>query len=230
MKNYERKNRSLIKPFNLEKRSRLAVGNRIAGWTVHRSQGFWPAKRGHTEIYRGSENTRWTSSPQINSKSSSEDTGVGFSVGAIIKAAKTGKILGGRQVFCLHNRKQAPPVRIRMDRKEKETSIVTPGPNQKIEKTITSTDKTIMKPRKLLCLNCSSFNVVSQRYAKGRFHHNPGWKTKYHGTSMRTNMARRRPTTLKNRPRGITTGAPAVCAGMPAPITSCHAPTEPLMV
>jgi nitrogen regulatory protein P-II 1 len=66
----------------------------IEGMTVSEVKGFGRQK-GHTEIYRGSEYTV-DFLPKIKLELVVPDTSVEGAVGAIIKAAKTGKIGDGK--------------------------------------------------------------------------------------------------------------------------------------
>jgi nitrogen regulatory protein P-II 1 len=85
---------AIIKPFKLEevKESLGEVG--ITGMTVTEVKGFGRQK-GHTEIYRGSEYTV-DFLPKIKLELVVPDGTVQQAVGAIVKAAKTGKIGDGK--------------------------------------------------------------------------------------------------------------------------------------
>ena len=85
---------AIIKPFKLEevKASLGEVG--ITGMTVTEVKGFGRQK-GHTEIYRGSEYTV-DFLPKIKLELVVADNVVQTAVGAIVKAAKTGKIGDGK--------------------------------------------------------------------------------------------------------------------------------------
>ncbi|MBM3823078.1 MAG: P-II family nitrogen regulator [Verrucomicrobia bacterium] len=85
---------AIIKPFKLEdvKDALAEVG--IEGMTVSEVKGFGRQK-GHTEIYRGSEYTV-DFLPKIKLELIIADQRVDAAVGAIIKAAKTGKIGDGK--------------------------------------------------------------------------------------------------------------------------------------
>jgi nitrogen regulatory protein PII len=85
---------AIIKPFKLEevKDSLSEVG--IDGMTVSEVKGFGRQK-GHTEIYRGSEYTV-DFLPKIKIEMVMADSRVEAAVGAIIKAARTGKIGDGK--------------------------------------------------------------------------------------------------------------------------------------
>jgi nitrogen regulatory protein P-II 1 len=85
---------AIIKPFKLEevKDSLSEVG--IEGMTVVEVKGFGRQK-GHTEIYRGSEYTT-DFLPKIKLEIVVSDAVLETALGAIIKAAKTGKIGDGK--------------------------------------------------------------------------------------------------------------------------------------
>ena len=85
---------AIIKPFKLEdvKESLGEVG--IEGMTVSEVKGFGRQK-GHTEIYRGSEYTV-DFLPKIKIELVVGDDQVETATGAIVKAAKTGKIGDGK--------------------------------------------------------------------------------------------------------------------------------------
>ena len=89
---------AIIKPFKLEEvKSALAeVG--VEGMTVTEVKGFGRQK-GHTEIYRGSEYTV-DFLPKVRIELVVADGRVMEAVGAIVKAAKTGKI-GDGKIFVL---------------------------------------------------------------------------------------------------------------------------------
>jgi nitrogen regulatory protein PII len=82
---------AVIKPFKLEEVKDALHDVGIEGMTVSEVKGFGRQK-GHTEIYRGSEYTV-DFLPKIKIVS---DTKVAEATGAIIKAAKTGKIGDGK--------------------------------------------------------------------------------------------------------------------------------------
>ena len=105
---------AIIKPFKLEdvKESLGEVG--IEGMTVSEVKGFGRQK-GHTEIYRGSEYTV-DFLPKIKIEIVVGDDQVDAATGAIVKAAKTGKI-GDGKVF-VSNVEQA--IRIRTDERGEE--------------------------------------------------------------------------------------------------------------
>jgi nitrogen regulatory protein PII len=92
--NNMKKIEAIIKPFKLEevKESLGEVG--ITGMTVTEVKGFGRQK-GHTEIYRGSEYTV-DFLPKIKLELVVADSVVQQAVGAIVKAAKTGKIGDGK--------------------------------------------------------------------------------------------------------------------------------------
>src|ERR1700719_2647101 len=85
---------AIIKPFKLEevKDSLSEIG--IEGMTVVEVKGFGRQK-GHTEIYRGSEYTV-DFLPKIKVEVVLPDALADSAVGAIVKAAKTGKIGDGK--------------------------------------------------------------------------------------------------------------------------------------
>jgi len=93
-RNDMKKIEAIIKPFKLEevKDSLGDVG--ITGMTVTEVKGFGRQK-GHTEIYRGSEYTV-DFLPKIKLELVIADADVPAAVGAIVKAAKTGKIGDGK--------------------------------------------------------------------------------------------------------------------------------------
>jgi nitrogen regulatory protein PII len=85
---------AIIKPFKLEE-VKAALGEvGITGMTVIEVKGFGRQK-GHTEIYRGSEYTV-DFLPKIKVELVVADSAVQTAVGAIVKAAKTGKIGDGK--------------------------------------------------------------------------------------------------------------------------------------
>ena len=85
---------AIIKPFKLEdvKEALSALG--VEGMTVSEVKGFGRQK-GHTEIYRGSEYTV-DFLPKVKLEIGVADDVVEKAVGAIVKAAKTGKIGDGK--------------------------------------------------------------------------------------------------------------------------------------
>ena len=100
---------AIIKPFKLEEVKDALSEIGIEGMTVSEVKGFGRQK-GHTEIYRGSEYTV-DFLPKIKVELVVADAQTDAAVGAIVKAAKTGKI-GDGKVF-LSNVEQA--IRIRTD-------------------------------------------------------------------------------------------------------------------
>ena len=85
---------AIIKPFKLEEVKDALSEVGIEGMTVVEVKGFGRQK-GHTEIYRGSEYTV-DFLPKIKLEVVLADNQVDAAVGAIIKAAKTGKIGDGK--------------------------------------------------------------------------------------------------------------------------------------
>ncbi|MFM2295772.1 MAG: hypothetical protein RLZZ350_2185 [Verrucomicrobiota bacterium] len=85
---------AIIKPFKLEEVKDALAEVGIEGMTVTEVKGFGRQK-GHTEIYRGSEYTV-DFLPKIKLELVVADKSVDAAVGAIIKAAKTGKIGDGK--------------------------------------------------------------------------------------------------------------------------------------
>jgi nitrogen regulatory protein P-II 1 len=102
---------AIIKPFKLEEVKDALSELGIEGMTVSEVKGFGRQK-GHTEIYRGSEYTV-DFLPKIKIELVVADAQSETAVGAIIKAAKTGKI-GDGKVF-ITNVEQA--IRIRTEEK-----------------------------------------------------------------------------------------------------------------
>jgi len=102
---------AIIKPFKLEEVKDALGELGIEGMTVSEVKGFGRQK-GHTEIYRGSEYTV-DFLPKIKIELVVADGQVDAAIGAIIKAAKTGKI-GDGKVF-VSSVEQA--VRIRTEEK-----------------------------------------------------------------------------------------------------------------
>ena len=109
--NNMKKIEAIIKPFKLEEVKDALSELGIEGMTVSEVKGFGRQK-GHTEIYRGSEYTV-DFLPKIKIELVVADGQLDPAVGAIIKAAKTGKI-GDGKVF-VSNIEQA--VRIRTEEK-----------------------------------------------------------------------------------------------------------------
>lgn len=85
---------AIIKPFKLEEVKDALGDVGIEGMTVTEVKGFGRQK-GHTEIYRGSEYTV-DFLPKIKLELVLADSRVDAALGAIIKAAKTGKIGDGK--------------------------------------------------------------------------------------------------------------------------------------
>ena len=85
---------AIIKPFKLEEVKDALGEVGITGMTVTEVKGFGRQK-GHTEIYRGSEYTV-DFLPKIKLELVVSDGDVSQAVGAIVKAAKTGKIGDGK--------------------------------------------------------------------------------------------------------------------------------------
>jgi nitrogen regulatory protein PII len=85
---------AIIKPFKLEEVKEALAGLGVEGMTVSEVKGFGRQK-GHTEIYRGSEYTV-DFLPKIKIEIVLVDTLVESAVGAIVKAAHTGKIGDGK--------------------------------------------------------------------------------------------------------------------------------------
>lgn len=85
---------AIIKPFKLEEVKDALADLGIEGMTVSEVKGFGRQK-GHTEIYRGSEYTV-DFLPKIKIEVVLSDSLLEGAVGAIVKAAKTGKIGDGK--------------------------------------------------------------------------------------------------------------------------------------
>jgi nitrogen regulatory protein PII len=85
---------AIIKPFKLEEVEEALSEVGIEGMTVSEVKGFGRQK-GHTEIYRGSEYTV-DFLPKIKLELVLPDGRVDAAVGAILKAARTGKIGDGK--------------------------------------------------------------------------------------------------------------------------------------
>jgi len=85
---------AIVKPFKLEEVKDALAGVGATGMTVTEVKGFGRQK-GHTEIYRGSEYTV-DFLPKLKIEVVVEDEEADNAVGAIIKAAKTGKIGDGK--------------------------------------------------------------------------------------------------------------------------------------
>ena len=91
---FMKKIEAIIKPFKLTEVKDALNELGIQGMTVSEVKGFGRQK-GHTEIYRGSEYTV-DFLPKIKIELVITDAQVDAAVGAIIKAAKTGKIGDGK--------------------------------------------------------------------------------------------------------------------------------------
>jgi nitrogen regulatory protein P-II 1 len=85
---------AIIKPFKLEEVKDALSEIGIEGMTVSEVKGFGRQK-GHTEIYRGSEYTV-DFLPKIKIELVIADAQAEAAIGAIVKAAKTGKIGDGK--------------------------------------------------------------------------------------------------------------------------------------
>ncbi len=85
---------AIIKPFKLEEVKEALGDVGIEGMTVTEVKGFGRQK-GHTEIYRGSEYSV-DFLPKIKLELVLPEDRVESAVGAIVKAAKTGKIGDGK--------------------------------------------------------------------------------------------------------------------------------------
>ena len=85
---------AIIKPFKLEEVKDALGELGIEGMTVTEVKGFGRQK-GHTEIYRGSEYTV-DFLPKIKLEMVLGDDRIQDAIGAIVKAAKTGKIGDGK--------------------------------------------------------------------------------------------------------------------------------------
>jgi nitrogen regulatory protein P-II 1 len=85
---------AVIKPFKLEEVKDALGALGIAGMTVTEVKGFGRQK-GHTEIYRGSEYTVYFL-PKIKLELVVADGLLDAATGAIVKAARTGKIGDGK--------------------------------------------------------------------------------------------------------------------------------------
>jgi nitrogen regulatory protein PII len=100
---------AIIKPFKLEEVKDALADIGIEGMTVSEVKGFGRQK-GHTEFYRGSEYTV-NFLPKLKIEVVLADYLLDNAVGAIVKAAKTGKI-GDGKVFVSPVREA---IRIRTD-------------------------------------------------------------------------------------------------------------------
>ena len=85
---------AIIKPFKLEEVKAAVTALGIQGMTVIEVKGFGRQK-GHTEIYRGSEYTV-DFLPKVKIELAVADSLVNSVVGAIVTAARTGKIGDGK--------------------------------------------------------------------------------------------------------------------------------------
>jgi nitrogen regulatory protein P-II 1 len=85
---------AIIKPFKLEEVKDALHDVGVEGMTVTEVKGFGRQK-GHTEIYRGSEYTV-DFLPKVKIELVVADNRVHDAVGAVVKAAKTGKIGDGK--------------------------------------------------------------------------------------------------------------------------------------
>ncbi len=85
---------AIIKPFKLEEVKEALAEIGIEGMTVTEVKGFGRQK-GHTEIYRGSEYTV-DFLPKVKIEIAVADGAVAKTLGAVTKAAKTGKIGDGK--------------------------------------------------------------------------------------------------------------------------------------
>ena len=85
---------AIIKPFKLEDVKSALTALEIQGMTVLEVKGFGRQK-GHTEIYRGSEDTV-DFLPKVKIEIVVADAQASAAVDAIAKAAKTGKIGDGK--------------------------------------------------------------------------------------------------------------------------------------
>ena len=114
---------AVIKPFKLDE-VRDALGEvGVEGMTVSEVKGFGRQK-GHTEIYRGSEYTV-DFLPKIKLEVVVTDENAEASVGAITKAANTGKI-GDGKIFVSD---VEGAIRIRTDEKGEEACLLYTSPS-----------------------------------------------------------------------------------------------------
>jgi nitrogen regulatory protein P-II 1 len=102
---------AIIKPFKLEEVKDALAETGIEGMTITEVKGFGRQK-GHTEIYRGCEYTV-DFLPKIKLEVVVPDKRLEIAVGAILSAAKTGKI-GDGKIFVFHLEET---IRIRTDEK-----------------------------------------------------------------------------------------------------------------
>src|SRR5579872_5858878 len=91
---FMKKIEAIIKPFKLEEVKDALAEVGIEGMTVSEVKGFGRQK-GHTEIYRGSEYTV-DFLPKVKIEVVIADKLAESAVGAIVKAARTGKIGDGK--------------------------------------------------------------------------------------------------------------------------------------
>ena len=89
---------AIIKPFKLEAVKEALTNAGVEGMTVTEVKGFGRQK-GHTEIYRGSEYTV-DFLPKVKLEVAVADELVARVIGAVIGAAKTGKIGDGKIFVC----------------------------------------------------------------------------------------------------------------------------------
>ena len=82
---------AIIKPFKLDEVREALAEVGVTGLTVTEVKGFGRQK-GHTELYRGAEYVV-DFLPKVKVEAVVDDSGVEQAVDAIIKAARTGKIL-----------------------------------------------------------------------------------------------------------------------------------------
>ena len=94
MMQFMKKIEAIIKPFKLEEVKDALAEVGIEGMTVSEVKGFGRQK-GHTEIYRGSEYTV-DFLPKVKIEVVIADKLAESAVGAIVKAARTGKIGDGK--------------------------------------------------------------------------------------------------------------------------------------
>jgi nitrogen regulatory protein P-II 1 len=85
---------AIVKPFKLDEVKDALSALGVRGMTVTEVKGFG-RQRGHTEIYRGSEYTV-DFLPKLKIEIVLEETEADNAVGAIVKAARTGKIGDGK--------------------------------------------------------------------------------------------------------------------------------------
>lgn len=85
---------AIIKPFKLEDIKSALEGLGIQGMTVSEASGFG-RQGGHTEVYRGAEYTV-DLVPKVRIEVLVDDTQAESVIGAIVAAARTGKIGDGK--------------------------------------------------------------------------------------------------------------------------------------